>query len=305
MQPDTPFNSVKTATPESMTRWLAERRALEEELGESITLDALTGPVGLAGRSPFYDDGGNEAGLLIAQRRRGHRHSIDDVLTAWFALQNSPPVGEFLDLGTGIGTVGLLTLWGMGEAARLTCVEAQEISFRLLRANLDGNGLRQRVDAMHGDLRDLALGRKFPLITGSPPYFPADTGVMPQDSQKAHARFELRGDVSDYAKAAADHLAADGWFVLCFPAPQKARALTGIANAGLAVIRVRDVIPRRTLAPLFSLFACRHASVLEEPTVEEPDLIVRETCGTLTAEMAAVRRTFGFRDGVAHGGHGA
>jgi tRNA1(Val) A37 N6-methylase TrmN6 len=214
-----------------MTGWLEERGRLEGELGERITLDALTGPNGSESRG-LKDDAGGEAGWLIAQRKVGHRHSIDDVLTAWYALQVSPPVREHLDLGTGIGTVGLLTLWGMGPEARLTCVEAQEISYRLLQSNLEANGLRSRVDCSHGDLRDLALERTFPLITGSPPYFPEGTGVIPKDSQKAHARFELRGDVSDYARAAVRHLSADGWFVLCFPTPQKQRALDGIAAAG-------------------------------------------------------------------------
>jgi len=99
---------------------------------------------------------------LIAQRKSGHRHSIDDVLTAWYALQVSPPVTRHLDLGTGIGTVGLLTLWGMGPEARLTCVEAQDISYRLLQANIDANDLRHRVESFHGDLRELALDRTFP-----------------------------------------------------------------------------------------------------------------------------------------------
>lgn len=287
-----------------MKHWLEQRGALEAELGETITLDALTGPVGLIGREACRDDAGGEAGWLIAQRKKGHRHSIDDVLTAWYALQVSPRVTEHLDLGTGIGTVGLLTLWGMGGEARLTCVEAQEISYRLLQANLDANGLRHRVDCSLGDLRELALGRTFPLVTGSPPYFPVTAGVVPQDSQKAHARFELRGDVSDYARAAVRHLSPDGWFVLCFPSPQNQRALDGIAAAGLKVVSMREVIPRETLAPLFSLFACRHPDrVPEEMRVEEP-LVVREKSGRLTAAMAAVRRGFGFTDGIAHGGHG-
>lgn len=287
-----------------MKHWLEQRETLEAELGETITLDALTGPVGLGGREPWRDDAGGEAGWLIAQRKKGHRHSIDDVLTAWYALQVSPPITEHLDLGTGIGTVGLLTLWGMGPAARLTCVEAQEISYRLLQANLDANGLRERVDCSLGDLRELSLGRTFPLVTGSPPYFPVSAGVVPQDSQKAHARFELRGDVSDYARTAVRHLAPDGWFVLCFPSPQNQRALDGIAAAGLKVVSMREVIPRETLASLFSLFACRHPEVVTgEMRVEEP-LVVREKSGRLTAEMAAVRRGFGFTDGIAHGGHG-
>jgi tRNA1Val (adenine37-N6)-methyltransferase len=288
-----------------MDRWLAERARLEQELGERITLDALTGPKGLAGREPWQDDAGGAAGWLIAQRKGGHRHSIDDVLTAWYALQVSPPVAEHLDLGTGIGTVGLLTLWGMDDGARLTCVEAQEISYRLLQANLDANGIRQRVDCSLGDLRELDLGRTFPLVTGSPPYFPANAGVVPQDSQKAHARFELRGDVSDYARAAVRHLAPGGWFVLCFPSPQKQRALDGIATAGLSTVTMRDVIPRETLPPLFTLFACRHRDESAGATGVEAPLTVREQSGRLTAEMAAVRRRFGFPDGEAHGGYAA
>lgn len=287
-----------------MDRWQEERVHLERELNERITLNALTGSCGFPDLN-LKDDAGNPAGWLIAQRKGGHRHSIDDVLTAWYALQSSPKVTEHLDLGTGIGTVGLLTLWGMGREARLTCVEAQEISYRLLQTNLDANGLRARVDCSHGDLRELALDRRFPLITGSPPYFPPGTGVIPQDSQKAHARFELRGDVSDYAAAAVRHLAPGGWFVLCFPAPQKQRALDGIEAAGLKTVKLRDVIPRETLGALFTLFACRHADECASNMVEEPPLTVREQSGRLTAEMAAVRRGFGFADGIAHGGHDA
>ncbi len=288
---------VETLQPTTgMARWQLARQRLESELGERITLDALTGPAGLTDREPWQDDSGSPAGWLIAQRKSGHRHSADDVLTAWYALQVSPPAAEHLDLGTGIGTVGLLTLWGMGSAARLTCVEAQEISYRLLQANVVTNDLHHRVDALLGDLRELALDRKFPLITGSPPYFPEGSGVIPMDSQKAHARFELRGDVSDYARAALRHLAPGGWFVLCFPSRQKQRALDGIAASGLKVVRMRDVIPRETLPALFTLFACTHPGDFHGGILEEEPLTVRLADGRLTGEMAAVRRVFGFAE---------
>lgn len=277
-----------------MESWENERERLQVELGERITLDALTGPNGRTDRGSFHDDAGVSAGWLIAQRKGGHRHSIDDVLTAWYALQHSPRVKSLLDLGTGIGTVGLLTLWGMGHEARLTCVEAQEISYRLLQTNLDANGLRERVDCSHGDLRELALDKKFPLITGSPPYFSPGSGVIPQDSQKAHARFELRGDVSDYARAAAAHLAVDGWFILCFPSPQKQRVFNGIQAAGLRVVHFKEVIPRETLPPLFTLFACRHLADFEGEITHEPPLMVRWKDGALSDEMLQVRAGFGF-----------
>ena len=249
---------------------------LEAELGESVTIDALTG------------------GWSLAQRAAGHRHSADDVLTAHFALRHAPGATSALDLGAGIGGVGLLVLWGLAAPARLVAIEAQPISHRLLLANIAGNDLGARVEAHLGDLRDFVDERRFPLVTGSPPYFPIGTGIVPADPQKAHARFELRGDVRDYARAAARQLTDDGVFVFCFPTPQRARAVAAVESAGLALTAARDVIPRASLRPLFTLFACRRRA--GEPARDEPPLVVRAQDGQLTDEMRAVRRGFGFRD---------
>ena len=254
--------------------WDALRTALETELREPVTVDALT------------------RDWRIAQRLKGHRHSIDDVLTAHLALRVAADAATVLDLGTGIGGVGLLVLWGLGAGATLVAIEAQPISHRLLLANVAGNGLAPRVEPLLGDLRELVDARRFPLVTGSPPYFPVDAGIVPADSQKAHARFELRGDVRDYARAAARHLTEDGAFVFCFPATQRARAIAAVVEAGLAVTAIRDVTPRAGLRPLFTLFACgRHAGA---PPREAPPLVVRDEAGNLTDEMQAVRRSFGF-----------
>lgn len=251
------------------------RAALEARLGEPITLDALSGA------------------WNILQRKHGHRHSTDDVLTAYYAWVHGPKVDHALDLGTGIGTVGLLVLHGLGPEARLTCVEAQEISFTLLRANLAMNGLEARVAPMYGDLREARFERAFDLVTGSPPYFDVSAGIVPKDSQKAHARFELRGTVADYALAAERALSHEehARFVFCFPTPQKARAFDGLHAAGFSAIAHRDVVPREGLSPLFSLFACKRGTHEE---VLEPPLVVRTPEGQHTAEMRAVRRHFGF-----------
>jgi tRNA1Val (adenine37-N6)-methyltransferase len=253
----------------------ARRLALEHRRGEPITLDALTGR------------------WSILQRKRGHRHSTDDVLTAWYALQHGPPVDATLDLGTGIGTVGLLTLHGLGEGAELHCVEAQEVSYELLLENIALNGLEERVHPVRGDLREVTFERTFDLITGSPPYFDVAAGVLPPDSQKAHARFELRGTVADYAAAAARWLsdADHARFVFCFPTPQKDRAFRAIHDHGFSAVAHRDVIPRASRDPLFSLFACRRG---EHPENEEPPFVVRDADGEPTPAIRQVRRGFAF-----------
>lgn len=254
---------------------LEGRRAeLEAELGEPITLDGLSGS------------------FKIFQRKKGHRHSTDDLLTAWYALEHSPPVTRSLDLGTGIGTVGLLLASAL-PALELTCIEAQDISYMFLLENIAANEVTARVHPIHGDLRELAHDQRFPLITGSPPYFPVGAGIVPSDSQKAHARFELRGDVSDYARAARAHLEPEGMFVFCFPWPQADRAIVAAHEAGFSVVLRRDVVPRETVPPLFSLFACRIGAHAE---ITEPPFVVRHANGDHTEALRRVRTRFGWSD---------
>jgi len=230
----------------------------------------------------------------IAQRKRGHRHSTDDLLTGWYAAEKAPGARRILDLGSGIGSVGLLALW-RSPGATLTAIEAQEISYALLERNVAMNELASRVRTIHGDLRAIRLSKEsFDLVTGSPPYFDVKDGIVPADSQKAHARFELRGDVRDYCRAARDAMAPDARFVFCFPTPQRARAERACEEASLAIMTSRDVVPRRGAVALFSLYCCRRAEdPPHAPHVIEPTYAVRDEAGVQTAEHAAARASFG------------
>lgn len=234
------------------------------------------------------------SGWTIEQRKHGHRHSTDDLLTGWWAIELVPAPRRMLDLGAGIGGVGLVALWRAPADATLVAIEAQEISFALLERNLERNALGARVRAIHGDLREVRLDEAFDLVTGSPPYWDVSWGKVPDDSQKAHARFELRGDVADYCRAARAHLAPGGRFVFCFPTVQRPRAEAAIAAADLVLERSRDVIPRAGAAPLFSLFACRRAEDPGPAPVLDPPHLVRDERGVETAQHAAARATLGF-----------
>jgi len=259
-------------------QFLDHKSTIEAVLGEPVSISGLTGP------------------LRIFQRLAGHRHSIDDTMTAWYALQKCPLPDQALDLGSGIGTVGLIVLWGLSPTASLTCIEAQDVSFKLLQANVACNSLTERVQTIHGDLRDLHLERKFKLVTGSPPYFPREAGVLPADSQKAHARFELRGDVGDYARAAKRHLSDDGVFIFCFPFQQKKRCMELVREAGLKLLTVRDVVPRPEKPALFSLYSACLGLPDRPPAelVEEPPFLVADASGKHTPEMAKVQSSRGF-----------
>ncbi len=258
----------------------AERKerlaALTIEFGEEMTCDGLT--------RDFH----------IYQRRRGHRHSTDDLLTAVYAITHGPafPVHRMGDLGTGIGSVGLAVHWHHPDA-HLTAIEAQSVSYRLLRENVWVNGVEDSVTMIHGDLRETELEGTFDLVTGSPPYFDVKAGIVSADSQRAHARFELRGDVNDYCRAAVRVLGPGGRFVFCFPTAQRDRAVRACSDAGLPIVRQKDVVPREGLTPLFTLFACAKPGEHEAPPVVEAPHVVREVSGAHTVEMTAARKLLG------------
>ncbi|HEY0158585.1 MAG TPA: methyltransferase [Thermoanaerobaculia bacterium] len=237
----------------------------------------------------------------IFQYAKGHRYSTDDVLTAWYGTTHAPRVDRAADLGSGIGSVALISAWRLPGATFCT-VEAQEISLRLARKTVRYNGLESRFTLYHGDLRDasvLANEAPFDLVTGSPPYFPPGTATAADHSQAVPARIEVRGSVADYARTAARILAPGGLFAFVFPTLQLDRALAAVADAGLKLVRRRDVAFKEGEIPLITLFAASRAEDLPptyEALVERP-LTIRRKDGGVDAEYSAIRLSFGFPPG--------
>src|SRR5262245_5606972 len=81
----------------------------------------------------------------IFQLRNGHRFSTDDVLTAWYGTSWVPSARRVLDLGSGIGSVGMIAAWRL-PAATFVAVEAQEQSVNLARKSALYNGLVDRYE---------------------------------------------------------------------------------------------------------------------------------------------------------------
>jgi tRNA1Val (adenine37-N6)-methyltransferase len=240
------------------------------ELGPGETLDRLSGA------------------WWVLQLERGHRFNTDDVLTAWTALAARPGVRRVLDLGAGVGSVGLMVLQELPPSARLVSLEVQEVSVALARRTAALNGIRARVDQRHGDLRDPeALGGVglFPLVLANPPYLEPHKAVASPHPQRAAARLELHGDVFDYCRCAARHLREDGRFCFCHSArdPRPERA---IEQAGLKLLGRRDVFFRHGQQPMLALFECGFAGEASPRSA----ITIRDAQGHWTEPYLAVRR---------------
>jgi hypothetical protein len=134
----------------------------------------------------------------IFQKINKHRYSTDDLVTTWFATNESKRIGynsnmnmNILDIGCGIGSVLMSNSWSLPFASCIG-VEAQldryEMAKRSIKYNIGENN--NRVKVVNGDLRNEELihslikdNNGFDLITGTPPYFPSSQGGMPNDIQ--------------------------------------------------------------------------------------------------------------------------
>ena len=236
----------------------------------------------------------------IFQLKKGHRFSTDDVLTAWYGTSWAPSPRRILDLGSGIGSVGMIAAWRCPGTA-VVAIEAQEDSVRLARKSVEYNGLGQRYVVRHADFRDAdALGTEelFDLVLGSPPYFPLGAGIEGDHPQRIACRFEVRGDIRDYARVAAGHLAPGGLFACVFPEEQRDRVEAAAAAGGLTIVRRRPIEFREGERPLITVFAMMRAidlpGAMRGRTWVEPPLVIRTAGGDVHPEYAAVKLAIGF-----------
>jgi len=243
----------------------------------------------------------------IFQYAKGHRFSLDDILTAWFGTTGCPRPERIADLGSGIGSVGLAAAWRCPGAVIHT-VEAQAISVRLARKSAVYNGVQERYFIHEGDLRDPELFRgedPFDLVLGSPPYWPQGTRSEAEHPQAIPARLEVRGDIADYARAAARLLAPGGVFACVFPLDQTGRAEAAYRDAGLLLLRRQDVLFKEGAEYGLALFAGSRAEDLPtgfkisaELPLKPAPLVVRRADGRIHPGMAQARLTMGFPPGL-------
>lgn len=80
--------------------------------------------------------------------------------------------------------------------------------------------------------------------------------------------------------------------MFCFPFQQKSRCLKLVTDTGFKLMAIRDVVPMKSKAALFSLH-CASLNFTGALT-KEPPLIVALEDGRYTPEMRALQATRGF-----------
>jgi tRNA1(Val) A37 N6-methylase TrmN6 len=187
--------------------------------------------------------------LTLEQPATGHRAGTDAILLAACAPEGF--AGQAVDLGSGVGAVGL-ALAVMEPLARVTLVEIDPATAALARRNVGANGCEGRVDVVEADaLAPPATRRAAGLAAGSatlvltnPPFDTAGRVRASPNAARRTAHVMGEGDLDRWIRAALDLLAPRGT-LLCIHRAAALPALLSALDRRFGAVAARPVLPRR------------------------------------------------------------
>lgn len=225
-------------------------------------------------------------GLTLRQRSAGHRVGLDAVLLA--AAASGPRPRRLVDVGAGVGAVGL-ALARLHPGAWVDLVEIDPESAALAAANAEANGLLARVvvvDVLSPPARRAAGlddGAADLVATNPPFYDPAAARISPDASRaRAHA---LNVPLADWLRASLALLAPDGRFALVHRADALPEIYAGLGQR-LGGVAVRPIHPRSGADAIRVLVTGVKGS--RAPPRLVPALVLHEADGRATPAAAAL-----------------
>ena len=211
--------------------------------------------------------------LQLLQPARGYRAGMDAVLLAAAVTVRDEPGGlDVLDLGAGVGTVGLC-LARRVASCRIVLLERQPDMARLAFENALRNGLGDRVRVVEGDVcgpaAELAAkgdaANAFDHAVANPPYFVAGRGTSSPLAQKAQSHEMGAGVDAGFGEASRGEAGACGDGLpagddQCFEGWARAMARAVKPGGGVTVIHLAEALPE-----ILSAFRGRFGGLIVRP----------------------------------------
>ena len=207
---------------------------------------------------------------------------------------------SFLDVGTGTGTIALMTAQRISdllavdldvqEQFRVDAVDLDEPSIQEASANFQNSPWGDAIQAHHAAFDEFAQAHStfcYDLIFSNPPYF-EDSLLAPQE-RRSQARHTATGlsyrELLDFAKTA---LSEDGRFSIVLPSDQEVPLCRYARMSGLHLFRILRVrtVPRKDPTRIIAEFS-RHRC--DSPTEE---LLTIQNEGKYTDEYHSLTRDF-------------
>jgi FkbM family methyltransferase len=244
--------------------------------------------------APTTDDAFLGGALQILQPQNGYRAGLDAVLLAAAAPVVSGTGARVLDVGAGVGVVGLAVARRIADA-HVTLIERDPQLAALAQANIARNQLTDRAGLIQADVSQPlgahaelgALTGSFDCVLANPPYHAHGRGTAARDASKANANAMTEGDLDRWARFMAAMTRPDGHAVLIHKAealPELLAALAGrFGDLLLLPIHPRSGSPA-------SRVLVRGVKGSRAPLQIRPALVLHDAAGAFTPAMEAILR---------------
>jgi tRNA1(Val) A37 N6-methylase TrmN6 len=189
--------------------------------------------------------------LMVSQPSRGYRAGLDAVLLAAAvpARQPDQPL-TVLDLGAGVGTVGLCIAARLAMA-QVTLLETQPELVQLAACNIARNGLAARIRVIAANVHDSAerlqsqglLPDAFDHVVCNPPFDVEGHGRAPPNALKARSHAMPAGELEQWARVLARYCRPSGMVTMIHRADALGVVLAAL-SARFGDLRVLPLHPR-------------------------------------------------------------
>lgn len=220
----------------------------------------------------------------IAMEQGAFRLGTDSVLLSQFFTP--PKNARIADLGSGVGTLGLLLCATHGDCT-VVGVELDGAAHRIACENIESNHLQGRLRSICGDvreIRELLPPGSFDCVVSNPPYFPVGSGKA-----ASNARSELTLNFCELCRAAAWLLPSGGRFAFVHRPERLCDLVCALRENGMEAKRLQFVRHQADRPPCLVLVEARRGG--KPGLTYESDFIEFHPDGTETdAYRAAYHR---------------
>ena len=228
----------------------------------------------------------------VVNERSAMKVNTDGVLLG-AAMTILPSDRALLDIGTGTGTIALMTAQRLSafysDNAAVDAIDIDEPSASEAAANFEASPWSRNLKAYHSSLDEFAASNhtRYDLIFSNPPYF--EDSLTAPDVRKSTARHTSAGlsyrDIFEFART---HLSDKGRISLVLPSDLE-KDLTRYARmSGLHLFRILRVrtVPRKAPSRIITEFSfVRPSHIIEE-------LLTIQDEGKYTQEYLSLTRDF-------------
>lgn len=236
--------------------------------------------------------------LTVRQPRNGYRAGTDAVLLAAWIGPESAGKGPILDVGSGVGVVGLCAAARCPDA-KVLLVEREPDLAVLARHNIKRNGLEMRVSVVEADIArssDALLhsgiaSETFPIVLANPPYHQEGRSTAAPSPLKA-ASHQMAQDALDTWGRFMCRMAAPGGRVAMIHKAEALPQILSVFEGRFGGINVLPIYPRADASAIRVIVSGIKGS--RAPIAIKPALVLHGPEQAFLPEIEAV-----FRHGAA------